>query len=751
MRLWDADGSLSIRNKKEDMMKETKKQKKWNVRYPVGDVGVERSVRELAQSLGVSLTMTKLLYTRGYSTAEAVHSFIQCEETQLHDPFLMCDVEPAVARIQAALDSGERIAIYGDYDVDGVTSVSLLYLYLSEMGADIGYYIPCRSREGYGLSKGAIDTLKEKGVSLMITVDTGITAIEEIEYAKSIGIDTVVTDHHECRPELPSACAVVNPHRADDVYPFKELAGVGVIFKVICAFEMAKCRREGIPEIEGVRRVCHEYGDLVAIGTIADVMPVIDENRLIVSLGLGLLENTKRPGLRALIEAASGNRGESKFPPKKRKINSSFIGFVIAPRMNAAGRVSTASIAVELLLATDKNRAMELAEQLCELNVTRQVEENRIAEQAYKKIEQTLRPEDRVIVIDDDTWQQGIIGIVSSRITERYGLPSILISFDGATRGFPSDDDLGKGSGRSIKGLNLVEALADSEDLLARFGGHELAAGLTVSRANIDAFRRKINLYASEYLSEDMLCGSVEADCEVRIEELNLKLAQEIDRMEPFGTSNPVPVLMLSGATVVRAIPMGGGKHTKLILERDGISMAAVWFGMNSVQLPFELGDRVDVLFQLNVNEFQNVTSLQMIVQDMHLSPSFEQSFTALRERYEQIRCGAEFTPEEEVIPTRDDMAAVYTMLRREYGLKHTYFPIRRLLSMLNGYSNVNVGYLKLKTILRVMQELRFCDVSEPVEDCFVFDFYFNPTKTGIDKSSILKKLKTQLRKSENA
>ncbi len=742
----------AVLEKKEDVMKETKKQKKWSVRYPAGDMAAEARVRELAHDLGVSNIMAKLLYTRGYFQKEEVLSFLKCEETQLHDPFLLQDIEPAIERIRAALDAGERIAIYGDYDVDGVTSVSLLYLYLTEMGADVGYYIPCRSREGYGLSKGAIDTLKEKGVSLMITVDTGITAIDEIAYAASIGIDTVVTDHHECRPELPKACAVVNPHRADDSYPFKELAGVGVIFKVICAFEMAKCRREGVSEIDGIRRVCHKYCDLVAIGTIADVMPVIDENRLIVALGLKLLENTERPGLRALIEAASGNRGgDGKFPPKKRKINSSFIGFVIAPRMNAAGRVSSASIAVELLLATDQKNAMELAEQLCELNLTRQVEENRIAEQAYKKIEQTYVPEDRVIVIDDDTWQQGIIGIVSSRITERYGLPSILISFDGATRGFPSADDLGKGSGRSIKGLNLVEALADSEDLLARFGGHELAAGLTVKRANIDAFRRKINQYAKEYLSEEMLCGSVEADCEVGISELTLKLAQEIDTMEPFGTSNPVPTLMLSDATVTRIIPMGGGKHTKLILEKDGISMAAVWFGMYSAQLSFELLDRVDVLFQLNVNEFQNVTSLQMIVQDMRLSPSFEASFKRMRGRYDEIRAGAEFTYDEDVIPTREDMAAVYTTLRREYGLKHTYFPIRRLLSILNGYSNVNIGYLKLQMIIRIMQELRFCDVSEPVEDCFVFDFYFNPAKTSIEKSSIFKKLKTQLRKAGNA
>ncbi len=729
-------------------MNDMKKQKKWSLQFKPGDAVADAAIEALVRDLSVSRTMARLLYTRGYRDAASVKSFLHQDTAQLHDPFILCDIRPAIARIREAVEKGERIAIYGDYDVDGVTSVSLLYLYLREQGADVGYYIPCRSSEGYGISRPAIDRLHEKGVQLMITVDTGITAIDEIEYASSLGIDTVVTDHHECRPELPNAVAVVNPHRIDDPYPFKELAGVGVIFKVICAYEMDACRRYGKNEIDGVRRVCRTYGDLVAIGTIADVMPIIDENRLIVSLGLKLLENTDRPGLRALIEAASGGRDSGRGTTKKRKINSSFIGFVIAPRMNAAGRVSTASIAVELLLSTDDATARDLAEQLCELNVQRQVEENRIAEQAYKKIEQTCIPgEDRIIVIDDDTWQQGIIGIVSSRITERYGLPSILISFDGATRGFPDADDVGKGSGRSIKGLNLVEALSECEDLLVRFGGHELAAGLTVRRMDIDAFRRKINAYAKEKMTEDMLRGSVEADCEVDFSDLSMRLCTEIDTMEPFGTSNPVPVLMMREMRLSRVIPLGGGKHTKLILEKDGNSISAVWFGMNTAQLPYELLDRVDVLFQLNLNEFQGVTSLQMIVQDLRLSPSYEQDLTGLRARYEEIRAGAEFDAAEDVIPTRDEMGVVYTMLRREYGLKHTSFPIRRILSMLELQNCHSIGYIKLEMILHIMQELRICDVSEPVPDHFFFEFYFNPQKTSIDRSSILRRLKTQQRR----
>ncbi len=732
-------------------MKELRKKKKWSIRYaPTAENTA--AVKCLAAQLGVSLTTAKLLFTRGLCTTDQATVFLKQAETSLHDPFALKDIERATMRILSALEKGERIAIYGDYDVDGVTSVSLLYTYLSRLGADIGYYIPCRSREGYGLSTTAIDTLKERGVELIITVDTGITAMEEVAYATQLGIDTVITDHHECRPELPDACALVNPHRPDDEYPFKDLAGVGVVFKLICALEMTRCRHEGSSEIDGVRRICREYADLVAIGTIADVMPIVDENRLIVALGLKLLEDTKRPGLRALIDAASGNKvGDHRFPPKKRKINSGFIGFVLAPRINAAGRVSSASIAVELLLASDEKRAAELAEELCNLNTTRQVEENRIAVEVYQKIEQ-MPPEvcDRIIVIEGDTWQQGIIGIVSSRITERYGLPSILISFDGATRGYPSDDDLGKGSGRSIKGLNLVEALADSEEHLARFGGHELAAGLTIRRGNIDAFRKQINQYAHKYLTEDMLCISIDADCEVQMSELTLALAQEIDKLEPFGTSNPVPNFVLRDANLVRIIPMGNGKHTKLILEKDGTSMVAVWFGTEYTAIPFEIGDRLDVMFQLNINEFQNVTSLQMIVQDIQFSVSYEESFRNARERYEEIRAGAPITADEDVIPTREDMACVYTLLRREHQIGHTYFPIRRILSMISQ-QGASIGYYKLKTIIRIMQELNICDITEPIQDCFVFDFYFNPTKTSIDKSSILKKLKLQLSKGEES
>jgi hypothetical protein len=306
---------------------------------------------------------------------------------------------------------------------------------------------------------------------------------------------------------------------------------------------------------------------------------------------------------------------------------------------------------------------------------------------------------------------------------------------------------MGKGSGRSVKGLNLVEALADSEDLLVRFGGHELAAGLTIRRYNIERFRRKINEYAAQMIRDDMLCVCIEADCEVKMSELSLRLAQEIDQLEPFGTSNPAPNLLLRGAVLQRIVSMGNGKHTKMILEKDGVSMSAVWFGMGQAHLPMDVFDRVDVLFQLNVNEFQNTTSLQMIVQDMRVSPEYESYFKTQRKRYEEIRDGADFGADEDVIPTRDDMAVVYTFLKREYQFNRACFTMRRLLNMLNRAQGTRIGYAKLQMIIRIMHELHICEVLEPVEDRFVFDFYFNPTKTSIDKSSILRRLKNQQRK----
>lgn len=738
-----------------------KREKIWKVRYPQKEgagsdfADAEACVRELSSALGVSEITARLLYIRGYQTKESAEAFIRNDDALLHDPFLMKDIGSAVARIRKAIEEKERIAIYGDYDVDGVTSVSMLYLFLAGKGADVGYYIPSRSGEGYGVSCGAIDRLEQKGVSLIITVDTGITANEEVEYAREKGIDIVVTDHHECKSELPRACAVVNPHRPDCPYPFKELAGVGVVFKLLCAYEMTLCHESGRPMIDGVRAVYGEYADLAAIGTIADVMPVKDENRLIVTLGLRMIAATNRKGLAALIDAASVTNTPGTKPaasiaprtpvPKKRKITSGFIGFGLAPRLNAAGRISSATKAVELLLADSDERARVLAEELCEINRTRQIEENRIAEEAYRKIEEEKYLEtDRFLVLADDNWQQGIIGIVASRLTERYGIPSILISFDGTTDGCPCGTDIGKGSGRSVKGINLVEAMGYCEDLLCKFGGHELAAGMTVQRCNVDAFRERINEYVRARVPEEAACASVEADCEVRIEDLTMQLAVELYRLEPYGVSNPTPTFLLRDVTICKIIPISGGKHLKLVIERDGINFYAMYFNMTAYQLGLFEGDRVDLIFTLDINEYRNLRTLQLMVQEIRVSETYQNAIRLERERLEEIRGGAIFSPEENFLPCRDDVAVVYSYLRTQCRLGHDLLSERVILSAMNMAENVRIGYGKFFCAVDILSDLRLCSVKEQENGYYKVEVYRHTGKTPLENSSVLRMLRKQ-------
>jgi single-stranded-DNA-specific exonuclease len=499
----------------------------------------------------------------------------------------------------------------------------------------------------------------------------------------------------------------------------------------------------------------------VALGTIADVMPIVDENRIIVSYGLHMIAHTRRLGLSALIDAALPStriRGgypipltpEERVEQRKKRINSGFVGFGLAPRINAAGRISTASKAVELLLADTEEQAVELARELCEINVRRQIEENRVAEQAYQMIEQTVDFEnDRIIVLDGDHWPQGIVGIVSSRVTERYGLPSILISFDGSIQNdTPCSNDIGKGSGRSIKGMNLVESLMACDDLLLRYGGHELAAGMSIARGNIERFRRRINEVACAQLGEEQLVLQLNAECELQPQDMTMKLAEELDRMEPFGVANPVPQFIAKDMTLRRVVAMGGGKHTKLLLTKDDFSIYAVYFGVSPAQLHIVAGERVDVLFQLNINEFQNERSLQMIVQDIRKSEAYLIEQQKIRDRYEEIRAGAILEEHEECyIPTRDDFARVYTFLRREFRQGNTMFSDQELLMALESEYPDTINYVKLKYIIRILQELQICGVSEPDEGYYIFDIYFSPTKSSIDKSSILKKLRNQCRR----
>lgn len=723
----------------------------WSTRY-TDTVQAREAVSSIAKLNNISEISASLLYNRGFHTAEDASRFLNFNDVVMHSPLLLKDVEKAVARISEALENNERIAIFGDYDVDGVTSVTMLYLYLHNLGADIGYYIPNRIGEGYGLSREAIKLLHNKGVSLIITVDTGITAVDETEYAKSLGIDIVITDHHECQEILPDAAAVVNPHQSDCQYPFKSLAGVGVIFKVICAFEIINFGDRD-NEAEAVKSIYYRFADLAAIGTIADVMPIIDENRIIVKFGLEMITKTKRIGLLALMEAASlgSNPNVRAVVPdnkpkaeKQRKINSTYIGFTIAPRINAAGRISSASKAVELLLAEDVDTAWELAYELCEINYQRQLEENKIADEAYKKIENELDlNSQKVIVIEDDEWLQGVVGIVSSKVTEKYGLPSILISFDGAANGVQSGLDLGKGSGRSIKGFNLVDALSHSKDTLVKYGGHELAAGLTVRRKDVDAFRTKINEYANQILTEEDLCYTIEADLEINISSATLDLAKELSILEPFGNMNPTPNFIMRNLKVLRAYLIGGGNHTKFVLEQNGQTINAVMFHRSYLALNIKENDVIDVLFTLEVNKFNNTESVQMILQDVKLSDDYISYFKDETALYQSFNMG-EAIDADDIIPTREDFVTVYTLLRKEFRTGNDMMTETEIYHMLSAQKSPHIRLAKLKIILDILNELKICTVREVSPGIYQYDIYFNSEKTNIEKSSILKKLKNQ-------
>ena len=721
-----------------------KKEKNWlikSVDTPEFNVAVD----EIATSLGINPIIAKLLYNRSYTDAVSAKAFVYMESEMLLDPFKMKDMDKGIDGIRAAIERGDKITVYGDYDVDGVTSVCTLYLYLKSLGAKVDYYIPNRVGEGYGVSAGAIDAIKENGTKLVITVDTGTTAVEEVEYAKSIGIDFIVTDHHECRSDLPSALAVINPHRPDCEYPFKELAGVGVVFKFICAYEE---RVIGRSRLEAAKRIFSLYADLVAIGTIADVMPIKEENRIIVRYGLAMIENTDRIGLCALIEAASAKNDVQRAYQKKKKtkITSGYIGYTIAPRINAAGRIKTASLAVELFLSDDKNRAKEIAEELCATNKERQAEENKIMQEAYQKIEKYDIEKNPVIVLDADNWHHGVIGIVASRITEKYTRPAILVSFEGNESVVPTPDDVGKGSGRSIKGMNLVDALCHCQDHLVKFGGHELAAGLSVTRGELDNFRRLINEYALENLSEKDMVQTVEADCELNFTDVNLALAKGIQLLEPFGVANPIPAFVLRGVTVNDIVAISEGKHSRLSLGNGRYTISAMYFSNPPEALGVYVGDKVDVLFNLDINEWGGRENAQMIIRDLKPSVTLKAKQRDEAARFEEIRNGAPFTAEEDIFPDRRDFAAVYRLIQNSFRSGVDVLKHRDIISRLkNSEEQVNIGYVKLKIIIMVFKELNIVNIEDLYEDTYKFKLHYSTTKTKLDKSTLLRRLRSQM------
>ena len=695
----------------------------------------------LTETLGIHPVVSRLLWNRGHRTAEDAKSFFTLANEMLGDPFELADMKAATERIAGAISSHEKITIYGDYDVDGVTSVTALLLYLREKGADVSYFIPSRFGDGYGVSEATVVQLADEGTKLIVTVDTGITANREVELAKERGVDFIVTDHHECCETIPAAVAVVNPHRPDCPYPFKDLAGVGVTFKLLCALEETLT---GADRITAVNTVALSCADLIAIGTIADVMPIVGENRLIVKLGLEMIEKRPRPSLAALIEAvnAKGDQRDRGYK-KKQQITSSFIGFTVSPRINAVGRVRSASLAVEFLLSETPERAREFADVLCEANRERQEEENRIVRDAFAMIEaQHDFEKDPVIVLSSDEWHHGVIGIVASRITDRFGLPSILVSFEGREEPYPSPDDIGKGSGRSVKGLNLFEALSSCEDILPKYGGHELAAGLSIRREDFPAFRERINEYARKRLTRDTLIPTLDADCELSGEDLSLSLEEQIEKMEPFGVGNPTPYFVSRGFAVRQILPIGGGKHTKVLVGSGDQTFEAMFFRTPESALDLYVGEMIDLFYSLGINEYAGRRTLQLIVRDKKRSQESSDRLDLERRALSDVLEGKEPADVEIPIPERVDFAAVYRLIRETVSMGERYFPMRGLLSRLTSDPCAPFGYLKLGLILRIFEECGLITLSLEGEDLYRIDLCKTDRKIDLDHSTILARVK---------
>ena len=540
---------------------------------------------------GVNPLVSVFLASRGVRDTEDARAFLYDMPDAIYDPNLMKDMDKAVARIRKAVETGERIVIYGDYDVDGMTACALLAVYLRSKAANFEIYIPGRIDEGYGLNRQALDTIKARGTELVVTVDCGITALEEAEYARSIGLDLIVTDHHECKERLPAAEAVVDPKRQDCEYPNDSLAGVGVAFKLVCALESV------IDSDEMFRR----YGDLVALGTIADVMPVTGENRELIRRGLRVLNNSPRPGLRRLLRESCSERG---------RVNSASVGFVLAPRLNAAGRMGQTNTAVELLLTQSDAEAELLVAELDRLNSERKKIETEIHEEAEAMLRGT-EPDGPIVLAQRD-WYQGVTGIVAAKMAERYLLPTIIVSI--------GEDGVGRGSCRSFGPFGIYGALDFCRDLLESYGGHEMAAGVTIAEHNIDDFRRRIKEYYRDNIKSTQKPG-LKLDFEVEKPELLSETnIDALMSLEPFGSGNPPPCLCIRDAKLVQKASVGGGKHTRLRIEKSGKQLDGIYFSMAPEDLGADEGDFVDIAFEPQINEFRGRRDVQLLVLDIQLT-----------------------------------------------------------------------------------------------------------------------------------
>ena len=646
---------------------------RWNLRPP--GTGAARAELEGA---GLPPLCAAVLCARGVDTAPQASAFLAHGSDLLHDPFLMRDMDRAVARIDQALRNQETIAVYGDYDVDGITSTCLLTQFLRSLGGQVVSYIPDRIQEGYGLNNQAVERLHQQGVTLIVTVDCGITATKEVEYAQSLGVDVVITDHHQCKETLPQAVAVVDPRRPDCPYPFPDLAGVGVALKVAMALTPAHLRVQ----------VLAQYGELAAIGTVADVMLLQGENRALVHQGLEQLAHTARPGLQSLLRETGCPRGQTP--------STVTVGYGLAPRINAAGRMEQAGVALELLLTDDPQRGEELAQQLCQLNRLRQAIELEIFQHCDQLLTHTPALAGPAIVLAGDGWHQGVIGIVASRLAEKYACPVFMISLDG---------DKGKGSCRSFGGFNLFAALEQCAPLLDGYGGHELAAGFSIRRDNIPAFRSALARLVQDYAGHQPMESALDVDCE--IPHCSLLSTQEVEALsllEPFGSGNPKPVFLLRSVCVLSHTDVGGGRHLKLKLRRDGVVMDAIFFSANSASCQLENGQRLDIVFSLQINHFRGNRTVQLQLCDLRPAPTRSQLERTL---FHRLRAGESLSPWEAslMLPQRRDFAQLWRYLEQLCAAGPAQAPMDQLVRQATRCLSGHRSWGKALVCLHVMDD----------------------------------------------
>lgn len=555
--------------------------KKWEC-YAVD----ENKVNELVGKFGISGILARILVNKNITQKDEIDLFMNPTRKDFHDPFLMPDMEIIVDRVLQAIEQKEKIMIYGDYDADGITSITVLKSFLEERGLEVASYIPNRLDEGYGLNKTALKKIYDDGYRLIITVDCGISGIDEVDYANSLGMEVLITDHHEPVEILPKAMAVVDAKRKDNKYPFNQLAGVGVVFKLIQAISI----KLGLEEKEYLK-----YLDIVCIGTISDIVPLVDENRVIAKLGLKLIAQTRNIGLKALLEVIGF-----------KNIDSTTISFGVAPRINACGRMGDEQVALDLFLEKDYDKAKKLAIKLNEYNIERQTIEKRIFDEATEKIEKNEKDK-ACIIVGSEGWHHGIIGIVASKVTEMYFKPSILICFEGND---------GKGSGRSIPGFDLHDALMECSDYLEKFGGHSMAVGVTVNRDKFELFKNKFEEYAKSH-DIDKIIPVINIDSELSLKDIDIDSVKSLQKLEPYGEANKMPVFMIRNLKINSIRALSEGKHLKLTLKDDGYMINAIGFNMGNLSNEYLIDDKVDVIGNLDINSFNGNESIQLILKDI--------------------------------------------------------------------------------------------------------------------------------------